>query len=529
MTPILWAALAVALIAVIAFLSWQRARDKRDLEDIVRITELANDAVLVADLVDGRVVRANRAAQRMLGYDEAELLGRRVPDLVPKDLVGKSAELIADVSEQKGLVYDDLPFLTKAGDQIDVEVSANVVEFQARSSVILYARDIRERRRLEREVQRLAQFPENNPMPVLRLDAKGIVQYQNPAAKRYCESIGKADAKIEDALPNDFVSALRTAIEDKQIVLHHRYKALGRHLSLSYRALPDGRELFAMINDETERVVAEEKTIAYSKELEAKNRQISETQAQLVQSEKMAALGNLVAGVAHELNTPIGAVASNADVARRALEVVREGINMPEVAAALEKSPRVVRAVGILEESTKVTRDASERVARIVKSLRNFARLDEAERKKVDLHEGLDSTLTLLRHELKNGIEVVKDYGKVPEVDCFPNQLNQVFMNILVNACHAIEEKGKITIRTSVDDKYAVIAITDTGKGIKPEHLSKVFDPGFTTKGVGVGTGLGLSISFRIVQDHAGTITAESEVGKGTTFTLRLPIGRAAS
>jgi PAS domain S-box-containing protein len=516
MTPIGWAALA-ALVAVVIVLLRQRRQDLQNLEDATRISDLANDAVLVADLVDGSIVRANAAAQRLLAYDEADLIGRKLPELHPPELVERSAEVIADVSDKHGLVYSDLPFLTKKGERVDVEVSANVIAFHARSAVLIHARDIRERRRLEREVAQLALFPENNPMPVLRLDETGEVLYENPAAKRFCESVGRSDATIRDVLPKVFVDELRMAIDEQRIVLHHRYQALGRHLSLSYRPLPAARELFAMIVDETDRVVAEQKIVKYAEELESTNRQLRETQSQLVQSEKMASLGNLVAGVAHELNTPIGAIASNADVAKRALEVVRGGVD-------LSASPRVGKALGILEEVTKVTRDASERVSRIVKSLRNFARLDEAERKKADLHEGLDSTLTLLRHELRGGIEVVKDYGKLPEIDCFPNQLNQVFMNILVNACHAIEDKGKITLTTRLDGEHAVVSIADTGKGIKPEHLSKVFDPGFTTKGVGVGTGLGLSISFRIIQDHRGTISVASEVGKGTTFTLRLPI-----
>jgi two-component system, NtrC family, sensor kinase len=529
MTPVAWAAVAALALAVATFLRL-RALDRRDLYDAVRICELANDAVLVADIVDGRILRTNPAAQRMLGYDENELAAKKLPDLHPTELVERSAEIIADVSQETGLVYSDLPFLTKKGEHVDVEVSATVIAFQSRSAILLHARDIHVRRQLEREVQQLAQFPENNPMPVLRLGEEGQIRYQNPASKRFCGSIGHPEATIREALPDDFVRELRAAIDEERIVLHHRYEALGRHLSLSYRPLPDGRELFAMIVDETDRVLAEQKIRAYAQELESTNTQLREAQAQLVQSEKMAALGGLVAGVAHELNTPIGAVASNADVARRALEIVREALASPAVAPLIEATPRVGRALGILEESTKVTREASDRVSRIVKSLRNFARLDEAERKKVDVHEGLDSTLTLLRHELKGGIQVVKDYGQLPEIDCFPNQLNQVFMNILVNACHAMDSGGTITVATRVEAHGAAIRISDTGKGIKPEHLAKVFDPGFTTKGVGVGTGLGLSISFRIIQDHHGSITVESEVGKGTTFVIRLPLaGREAA
>jgi len=225
----------------------------------------------------------------------------------------------------------------------------------------------------------------------------------------------------------------------------------------------------------------------------------------------------------HELNTPIGAIHSNADMSARAVETVRGAVTTERARGAIDDSARVERALAIPVEANGVTRDASQRVSAIVKSLRNFARLDEADRKRVDVHEGLDSTVTLLRHELKGHIEVVTDYGKLPAIECFPNRLNQVFMNILVNSIHSIDGRGTITIRTRHQGDRVQIAFVDTGKGIAPEHITRVFDPGFTTKGVGVGTGLGLSICYRIVQDHKGTIGVESQPGKGTTFTLDLP------
>ena len=140
------------------------------------------------------------------------------------------------------------------------------------------------------------------------------------------------------------------------------------------------------------------------------------------------------------------------------------------------------------------------------------------------MHEGLEDTLTLVHHEIKHHIEVVKDYGEVPPLSVYPSRLNQVFLNLLNNARQAIKEKGTITIRTGVEDGQALIAFSDDGVGIEPEHLKKIFDPGFTTKGVGVGTGLGLSICYQIIQDHHGTIEAKSEPGTGTTFTIRLPL-----
>ncbi len=242
--------------------------------------------------------------------------------------------------------------------------------------------------------------------------------------------------------------------------------------------------------------------------------ELQEAQAQLVQSEKMAALGQLVAGVAHEINTPLGAVSSNTDLLGRALERIREGIPDSPARRYAERAGDVIR----------ISKEACARIAEIVRSLRNFSRLDEAERKPADLHEGLDSTLTLVAHLTKNRIEVRREYGRLPQVDCYANQLNQVFLNILVNATQAIEGPGVITIRSRAEGESVVIEIGDNGRGIKPEHRQKIFDPGFTTKGVGVGTGLGLAISYRIVAKHQGRLEVESEPNRGSTFRITLPV-----
>jgi len=238
--------------------------------------------------------------------------------------------------------------------------------------------------------------------------------------------------------------------------------------------------------------------------------------SQLIQSEKMAALGLLVAGVAHEINTPMGTIHSKIDIMTRAVGKVRK---------LLEPAPdkEVRRLLDILGEVCRNNEMATERIMKIVGSLKNFARLDEAERKKVNIHEGIESTLSLLRHQLKNRIRIVKCFGDIPEIECYPNELNQVFMNILVNAAQAIKHRGEITVKTWREGDRVKIAISDTGVGIPPENLSKVFDPGFTTKGVGLGTGLGLSICYKIIQDHRGTIEGESSK-QGTTFTISIPL-----
>jgi PAS domain S-box-containing protein len=278
------------------------------------------------------------------------------------------------------------------------------------------------------------------------------------------------------------------------------------------------------VRDITEHVEADVKLQAYAHELESKNREIRDAQSQLVQSEKMASLGNLVAGVAHEINTPLGSIHANADTSRRALELLAAAAGDPASQEVYKRHPKLRRAVDILHESNATTLTATHRIVEIVRSLRSFARLDEAEFKKVDIHEGIEGTLTILHHELKNRIEVKREFGDLPEIECYPNQMNQVFLNLLVNAAQAIGDRGTITVRTRLEEGRAVLEFTDTGRGIPADKLPRIFDPGFTTKGVGVGTGLGLSISYRIIQDHGGTIAVDSSPGRGTTFTIRLPV-----
>ena len=258
--------------------------------------------------------------------------------------------------------------------------------------------------------------------------------------------------------------------------------------------------------------------------LEDAMKQLRDTQQQLVMREKMASLGNLVAGVAHEINNPVGAVKSAADTSERSIEMVCKSLENSADLSELKESKRFQTAIQVLKSNTAVTVTASDRIAEIVRSLRDFARLDEAEFQKADIHDGLDSTLTLLRHRLKNRIEVNKQYGDLPRIQCYPNQLNQVFMNVLSNAEQAIAGEGQITIETAQEGDAVVVRIRDTGKGIAQDDVGHIFDPGFTTKGVGVGTGLGLSISYNIIQKHHGRITADSDQGSGTTISITLPI-----
>lgn len=264
-------------------------------------------------------------------------------------------------------------------------------------------------------------------------------------------------------------------------------------------------------------------------ELERASNEIRDTQAKLVHTAKMASLGQLVAGVAHELNNPIGFIYSNMthlrEYSQKLIHLVEVAENDPGKLKAEKKKADLDYIVTDLPKLITSCEDGARRTRDIVLGLRNFSRLEEAQLKKVDVHEGLENTLNLLTGELKNRIQVFKHFGKIPKVTCYPSQLNQVFMNVLGNAAQAIESEGEIHITTRALDAQTIeISIRDTGKGMNKATLEKVFDPFFTTKGLGSGTGLGLSISYGVIQKHGGDIAVTSEVGKGTEFRIILPI-----
>ena len=273
-------------------------------------------------------------------------------------------------------------------------------------------------------------------------------------------------------------------------------------------------------------------------ELQILNRQLKETQDHLMQADKMASIGQLAAGVAHEINNPIGYVYSNLGSLEKymqdALGMIEqyeqaEGAIADDAVRARLKAAREKLDIGFLKDDLRAlmdeSRDGITRVKKIVQNLKDFSHVDASDEwHYTDLHHGLDSTLNIVNNEIKYKADVVREYGEIPEVECLSSQLNQVFMNLLVNAAHAIEERGTITLRTGQQDDGVWVEIADTGKGIAPEHLKKIFDPFFTTKPVGKGTGLGLSLSYGIIQKHHGKIEVRSEPGKGTTFRVWLPV-----
>jgi len=282
-------------------------------------------------------------------------------------------------------------------------------------------------------------------------------------------------------------------------------------------------------------------------ELEVTLRKLKQTQGQLLQSEKMASIGQLAAGVAHEINNPVGFINSNISTLGEYIEDMIEIVKkydegLARIASNDAKAAEVRKEIDsfkeeldydfIVEDIKNViseTRDGTERVATIVQDLKEFSHVDRKEEKTyTDINHWLDTTLNLVWNELKYNVELKKEYGEIPEVECYPHQLSQVFMNLLVNASQAIEDNGEIGIRTYTEEDRVFIKISDTGKGMSKELMNRIFEPFYTTKPVGKGTGLGLSVSYGIIEKHQGSLKVESEEGKGTTFTVEIPVNSIA-
>jgi signal transduction histidine kinase len=262
------------------------------------------------------------------------------------------------------------------------------------------------------------------------------------------------------------------------------------------------------------------------KQVDERTKELRDAQTQLVQSEKMASLGSLAAGMAHEINNPIGSIISSADTLKRALTKIRDFLAESVSLEELRADDRLRKTFNIIEKNTESTHSAGERIMKIVKNLKNFSRLDEAEFQRADIRKGIEATIKLTEHEFPPGVTLNTEFGPIPELECYPNELNQLFLNLLLNAAQAISGQGNVSIKTDGDAGNIYVTITDTGVGIPPENIDKIFNPGFTTKGVGVGAGLGLAIAYNIVKKHGGSIDVNSELDVGTEVLVSIPVNR---
>ncbi len=385
------------------------------------------------------------------------------------------------------------------------------------------------------------------------------------------EAIGNELFKVFPSFKNSmFHTAFITVLHERisQKVLGEVRLKNNRQAWIEARIYPVQEGVLCIATDNTERErakqklqkaheelkVSEEEIRQNAEELKATNEKLQDeknkvqqmyhelqsAQSQLVQSEKMASLGQLVAGIAHEINNPINFIFAGSESLKSLLEefdeVAEKYDELNEVPA--EQLPQALRELNELKQDLEFedTRQdifnllhdiqtGAERTVEIVKGLRTFSRLDEDTLKRTDLHENLNATLVILRNQYKGRIKIQKEYDeKLPDIECYPGKLNQVFMNIISNAIQAIEGEGKITIKTiKLSDNQYQVAITDTGGGIPEEVKNRIFDPFFTTKEVGKGTGLGLSISLGIIKKHHGKLEVNSKVGEGTTFLITLP------
>jgi PAS domain S-box-containing protein len=394
-------------------------------------------------------------------------------------------------------------------------------------------RDITTRKQAENELRMMKLVLEQTADLVTITDRRGSIEYVNSAFEEVTgywrdEVVGRPSNCLKSGHQGrEFYRAMWDTLERGEVfhgLLVNRRKN---------GELFDEEKTITPVRD------AEGKIIHYvstGKNVTAKR----QLEAQVQQSEKLASIGQLAAGVAHEINNPVGYINSNIGSLRQYIDNVfellaayEEGEAAIDDAATRERIRDLRQRLDIdyLKEDIGALIDESQegvkRVKTIVQDLKDFSRTDSAEYDWIDLHHGLNSTLNIVHNEIKYKAEVVKAFGELPLVECVGSQINQVFMNLLVNATHAIEGYGTITIRSGTEGESQVwVEVEDTGKGISEENLTHIFDPFFTTKPVGQGTGLGLSLSYGIIQKHGGRITVKSEVGKGSCFRIVLPISQ---
>lgn len=487
--------------------------------------------LIVSRADDGTILYTNDHLADLVGAPASQLIGRRTPDFYARP--GDREEVLRTLRE-KGVVSGHEVLIKRLdGDPVWMLFSLVFTELGGERVIVGGLFDIDERKRAEAALQESEELfrgiveSANDIIFTLSKDLR--ISYVSPNVR---DILGYAPSEL---VGNETVPYIHHGDEERSARAFARVLDRGEPLNnYEHRVIhKDGGVRWFNVNASVVRgadggvqflvAIAHDFTEQrnFIDELERAHHELRDAQSQLVQSEKMASLGMLVAGIAHEINTPIGAVNSMHDTLLRSVEKLRDEVTRCVPDEAQEQ--RLSRLFTVIADANRVMRSGIERVTGIVRRLRSFARLDEAELKDADINEGIEDTLTLVHHEIKHEIEVVKDFGDLRPVPCFPGRLNQVFLNLIVNARQAIEGKGTITIRTRREEGRVRIEISDTGHGIPADRLDRVFDPGYTTKGVGVGTGLGLSICYRIIQDHRGTISVASEVGKGTTFTIVIP------
>ena len=534
-----------------------RQRLEEDLHQLAQAVEQSSESIFIVDL-EGRFQYVNTAFLEATGYTREELLGQN-PRILKSGETSPETYAALWAALTQGQPWEGELINRRKDGRIYIDLARIAPIRQPDGRITHYLainRDITARRAAERELQQALQVVEASPVVSFRWrHAEGWpVEYVSENVSRWgyrAEDLRAGRLSYADLVhPEDLPRvahevATLTQIGSSDYIQNYRVRAADGHyfwVEDRTRVLRDASGMVTAYEGVVTDVDAQKRfenelaqNLAQQRTLNAK---LEEAQNQLLQSEKMASIGQLAAGVAHELNNPIGFVSSNLnslDTYLRDLFTIADAYAAAE-AAVVPPCPQLDHVHALkrdldydflrsdIFQLMAESKDGLSRVAKIVRDLKDFSRVGEAEWQMADLHKGIDSTLNIVWNDLKYKCTVNKDYGTLPLVWCVPSQLNQVFMNLLVNAGHAIADKGMITIRTGQVGDEVFISVTDTGVGIPPEHLSRIFEPFFTTKPVGKGTGLGLSLAYSIVQKHKGRLNVQSTVGEGSCFTLWLPI-----
>jgi PAS domain S-box-containing protein len=590
---------SIAEIITIAHKAHHRAMIAEELEDNKEqyrslIENFSHEYFFYTRNASGKYEYVSPSVEKILGLTSEQFL-ESAGDVLKNLRVNKKNKIDKIFKEKSGVIVYELQLMTNEHKIMYLEItespkynqSGNIIEYNG------IAKNITDKKEKDLELLLAKHTLENAPIAIDWIDADGVIKYANierikmSGLSHHAHLIGKKLYEIHDRITKEKIDKYFRIIEHKKIIHEETYfvnkdgKKFPIEIFAGYVEFENKKYISSFISDISERKNAEIKlneaieelrtseeelrqtteeliTINESlqttqlqlqssleKEREAKillqniNEELKSTQSQLVQSEKMASLGQLTAGIAHEINNPVNYINSSIvglnSLLSDAVQLLKiydemnsENINdvIPKIKAFKDEIMYEDVINGIRELSKNIT-IGTNRVAEIVKSLRVFSRLDENDIKLTDLHDNIDSTLIMLHHLYKNRIEIIKEYQNIPKIECYAGRLNQVLMNILSNAIQAIEENGIITIKTYLLDekeKMVAISIQDTGVGISQSNINKIFDLFFTTKDIGKGTGLGLAISIGIVKEHNGRIEVKSELGKGSEFIIILPI-----
>ena len=547
------------LVAVIE--TFEDITGRKNSEEAVRTSEekffkafqSSPDAVVISSKKDGVFLEANESMFKLMGYTREELIGRSSLQLGIWVNPGERDEILRRMDRDGEVRNVEIRVRIKSGEVRTCQWSSAVIDFKKDECLIVTLRDITVQKENDRQLMK------NRAELLVKHEQLSALFSQIESAKREWEltldcirdmvvlldrsgkvkRCNRATAEFfgipYELMPGTDWSGL---LQEKGIAepgpaegsLELYYQRADRWLFFTrYPYLDHGISIGAVltIHDTSRRkraAVALEKAYAELKEIHA----------QMLQQEKMASLGQMAAGIAHEINNPTGFIISNLGTLRKYLERLVEFMAMQSAKGALandeeltaaRKQLKVDRIIGDIPSLIDESLEGADRMKKIVRDMKRFSRSDDSEPTLSDLKECLESTINIVWNELKYKAVLKKEYGELAPISCYPQQLNQVFMNLLVNAAHAIESQGEIGIRTWQEADAVFIAISDTGSGIPDEIRNRIFEPFFTTKEIGKGTGLGLSISYDIVKKHGGNIWVESAPGRGTTFTIKLPTG----